>query len=183
MYSQCIQNLRMYASMLMSIAVNINQGVSPRNDAAGFLHARQKAASHGNLASQDVETSNLQGDRHLVDEDSAPQPQQERRHLLPQSMSAMLSELLQQRTAMCARSKHNSLPSTDAKVRHPDQTSTVWWAWPPSPPPFLPPAPGLWFPDIFLPSLICVVFSRLGVFIVCSSPVLARFDQLSMSWL
>ena len=63
------------------------------NDAAGFLHARQKAASHGNLASQDVDTSQGQDAGHS-DHGAAPQPLQQRRHLLPQSMSAVLSMLL-----------------------------------------------------------------------------------------
>lgn len=58
------------------------------NDAAGFLHARQKAASHGNLASQDADTSQVQDAGHS--DHGAPQ---QRRHLLPQSMSAVLSML------------------------------------------------------------------------------------------
>lgn len=67
--------------------------------AAGFLHARQKAASHGNLASQDVDTSPAQDAGHS-DHDAAPQPLQHRRHLLPQSMSAVLSILLTQSPAI-----------------------------------------------------------------------------------
>ncbi|KAL3153328.1 hypothetical protein ABBQ38_011671 [Trebouxia sp. C0009 RCD-2024] len=57
---------------------------------AGFLHSRQKAASQGNLASQDSETGQSQEQDCLTD-DALPQPHQERRNLLPQSMSAMLS--------------------------------------------------------------------------------------------
>ncbi|KAL3141831.1 hypothetical protein ABBQ32_004502 [Trebouxia sp. C0010 RCD-2024] len=57
---------------------------------AGFLHSRQKAASHGNLASQDSETGQSQEEDCLTD-GALQQPHQERRHLLPQSMSAMLS--------------------------------------------------------------------------------------------
>lgn len=86
------------------------------SDAAGFLRARHKAASHGNLASQDVESGNLQGDGHLSDDDAAPQPQQERRHLLPQSMSAVLSKLLTQRAAISASSENNVLLCTLRKV-------------------------------------------------------------------
>ena len=60
---------------------------------AGFLHARQKAASHGNLASQDVEASDLPSDDNSVGF-TAQHPHHERRHLLPHSVSALLSKHL-----------------------------------------------------------------------------------------
>ena len=71
------------------------------NGAAGFLHARQKAASHGNLASQDVDTSQVQDAGH-PDHGAPPQ----RRDLLPQSMSAVLSRLRTKSPALC-----NMLPT------------------------------------------------------------------------
>ena len=151
------------------------------NDAAGFLHARQKAASHGNLASQDVETSNLQGDGHLVDDDAAPQPQQERRHLLPQSMSAVLSKLLTQHTAILLGLFLSTIVCL-SNYHSPAQISTVSWAcqFPtPSPPPS---CPWLLFPDIPVGCCSCCLPSATRFYcdlISCSSEVC----WLSTSWL
>lgn len=154
----------MYANVLISFPS------VQANDAAGFLHARQKAASHNNLASQDAETSNLQGDGHLVDDDAALQPQQERRHLLPQSMSAVLSKLLSQHTAMLLMLFLSTVVcfSLLPNYNSPAQVSTVSWPVILQP---LPPCPWLLFPAsrvLLLPSSATGLYCGL---ISCASKI------------